>query len=276
MEDDIHAVLTTDSTVTREDDNSPNNDFCFTEEDFIETQTERNDATRHQGIQNTTWTAIKELKSEVVNCKSTKDGVCEWTVVESVDEDVFENVREQEETLYNTERFMVRDPGGEFSEDSYSDTFWILWPETIDKDLQTINEVIERDNLKRREEYRREIKAVKKSEFITFHALLIASSAYSCKGDKLWPSKYTHKSEKRCGLSTAVDFGTYMKELRFCQIMNFIACVMEDHSVRETDDWCKFKERVNLYNKKRMSCCESLHILVFDESMSAFVSMYVY
>ena len=62
IEDEIHAILTKESTVTKEDDNSPNNNFCFTEEDFIKTQTERNDATRHQGIWNTAWKAIRKLK----------------------------------------------------------------------------------------------------------------------------------------------------------------------------------------------------------------------
>jgi len=28
----------------------PNNDFCFTEDDFLESVTEMNDATRHRGV----------------------------------------------------------------------------------------------------------------------------------------------------------------------------------------------------------------------------------
>ena len=31
-------------------DSAPNNDFCFTEEDFLRASNEMNDATRHQGI----------------------------------------------------------------------------------------------------------------------------------------------------------------------------------------------------------------------------------
>ena len=36
-------------------DDHLNNDFCFTEEDFIESQTVMNDATRHWGAYNITW-----------------------------------------------------------------------------------------------------------------------------------------------------------------------------------------------------------------------------
>ena len=34
---------------------TPNNNFCFTEEDFLETQTQINNATRHLGTYKTTW-----------------------------------------------------------------------------------------------------------------------------------------------------------------------------------------------------------------------------
>ena len=39
-----------------------NNDFCFTEEDFLRASNEMNDATRHQGIYSDTWRKIKNLK----------------------------------------------------------------------------------------------------------------------------------------------------------------------------------------------------------------------
>ena len=40
---------------------------------------------------------------------------------------------------------------------------------------------------------------------------------------------------------------------------------------REIDAWWRFAEMVKLFNKKRMANYELSHILVFDESMSAFV-----
>ena len=42
-----------------EGDGLPNNDFCFTTEDFIETRNNVNDATRHQGTYVVAWKKIK-------------------------------------------------------------------------------------------------------------------------------------------------------------------------------------------------------------------------
>ena len=125
-----------------------------------------NDATRHQANRNTAWATIKELKGEVVECSNTKDGMCKWTVVESVEEDIFESVREKEEKLYDTNHLAVIDPDKMFSEEDYSKSFWFLWPETIDKDLQTLCSIIEKDNIQRKAEYKRVIKMVSKSEFV--------------------------------------------------------------------------------------------------------------
>ena len=41
---------------------------------------------------------------------------------------------------------------------------------------------------------------------------------------------------------------------------------MEDNTIKECDDWWRFKGRVELYNKKRQSEINTPHILVFDES----------
>ena len=69
-EDNINAIIAAvdgvDTSPDTEESDHPNNDFCFTEADFIDTQTAMNDATRHQGTHTTTWTAIKALKGEVV------------------------------------------------------------------------------------------------------------------------------------------------------------------------------------------------------------------
>ena len=44
------------------DEALPNNDFCFTEDDFLEAQANMNEATRHIGVYNSTWTKIRELE----------------------------------------------------------------------------------------------------------------------------------------------------------------------------------------------------------------------
>ena len=240
-EDSLQSMVTSEMVETEEEEVAPNNDFCFTEEDFIATQTELNDATRHIASRRKAWNEIKAMKGKVVCCNNAKDGKCEWTVVENVTEDVFESVQKQEEELYKTEYCAVLDEDDDFWEESYNNSFWFLWPETIDNNLEKLNKIIENSNVKQKENYQRPIQVVSKREFITFHALLVAAAAYSSKGDKLWPSKYVHTSKKRQGLLMNVDFGEHMKQWRFRQVMNYIAQVMEHHKIRETDDWWKFK-----------------------------------
>jgi len=45
-----------------------------------------------------------------------------------------------------------------------------------------------------------------------------------------------------------------MKEWRFKEIKMFMPKVMEDESIREEDDWWRFKKRVQLFAKKIKSC----------------------
>ena len=85
-EDSLQSIVTSEMVETEEEEVTPNNDFCFTEEDFIATQTELNDATRHIASQGKAWNEIKAMKGKVVCCNNAKDGKCEWTVVENVTE----------------------------------------------------------------------------------------------------------------------------------------------------------------------------------------------
>ena len=133
-----------------------------------------------------------------------------------------------------------------------------------------MNTAIEKDNLKRKEEYKRTVKKVTKKEFIIFHALMIAASSFSCQGDKLWIKDKMGNKKKKKGFSQSVDFGVYMMHWRFRQIQKMIPIVMECHELSDEDDWWKFKSRVIAFNQKRINTYHASHILVFDESMSAF------
>ena len=66
----------------------PNNDFCFTEDDFLEARTNMNEATRHTGTYNLAWSEIKSLEGESVECRNA-DGVVTWKIVSGVEYDVF-------------------------------------------------------------------------------------------------------------------------------------------------------------------------------------------
>ena len=73
----------------------PNNDFCFTEEDFLEQRNGMNDATRHQGTYHGVWSDIRAMVGEEVETKSNKDGNIVWKIVESVTDEDFNEIRKK-------------------------------------------------------------------------------------------------------------------------------------------------------------------------------------
>ena len=107
-------------------------------------------------------------------------------------------------------------------------------------------------------------------ELKIFHGLLIGATAYGMKGTELWPNKSGGQKRKRT-LSKTVDYGEYMKEWRFKEIKQYIPEVMEDASIKATDDWWRFKERIEMLNDKMAKLYHVSSVLVFDESMSAFI-----
>ena len=77
-------------------------------------------------------------------------------------------------------------------EEDYNKSFWFLWPETVDIDLEKLNGIVDNDNIRTKEEYERTIKRVSKPDFLTFHALIIAASEFAGQGEKL-------RNEKKMG-----------------------------------------------------------------------------
>lgn len=255
----------------------PNNDFCFTEADFLETRNQMNDATRHQGSHNEAWDTIRSLVGTEVQTTSSKYGNLKWVVVPStsISDDEFETIRKAElqclkEKVVPLKSLVDRNKFGD--ENDFNATFWSLWATSVDDDVEKLNDIITLDNVRRKENYQRAIRLVTKREYITFHALLIGATAYSECGEQLWANDITHSRKKRrCGISRRTDFGKYMKQWRFKQIRQYIPEVMADKSKEETDGWWKFSTRVTKFNAKRKELLKSSHVLVFDESMSAFV-----
>ena len=66
--------------------------ICFT----ADHQHNSNESTIHRGENKNTWEKIKEMDGEEVNCDNVKFGIMTWKIVESVEENVFEKVREYE------------------------------------------------------------------------------------------------------------------------------------------------------------------------------------
>ena len=75
----------------------PNNDFCFTKDDCIESMNNINDATRYRGNYHFTWNKIKDLEGvELFSNATYKDGPITWKAVPGYDEDVFEDQHKEE------------------------------------------------------------------------------------------------------------------------------------------------------------------------------------
>jgi len=71
---------------------TPNNYFCFTNNDFVEYLTQVNDATRHQGKYREVWNIIKVLEEHEEVSRSTADGKVMWKVVNKVTYDDFKDI----------------------------------------------------------------------------------------------------------------------------------------------------------------------------------------
>ena len=74
-----------------------------------------------------------------------------------------------------------------------------------------------------------------------------------------------------------VDSDKYMKQWRLKEIKQYIFQVMEDATLKDNDDdWWRFKQRVVDFNQTRKRLLYSSRILVFDESMSAYMPRSVF
>ena len=64
-----------------ENEDCPNNDFCWTEADFIQQYTDMNDATRHRGVLSDSWKKIHELEGHTVEVENRTEGKVVWKVI---------------------------------------------------------------------------------------------------------------------------------------------------------------------------------------------------
>ena len=228
-----------------------------------------NDATWHQSKHSLARDKIKNIIDKEVKCSSSGDGNLTWKVVEGVYDDELQKIRiEEEKIFFQRGCSPMKNAGGE-DELDYNKGFWALWPFTIEEHVAKINEVLTKVNLDRKEKYQRPIKFVSKKELAKFYALILAASIFSHSGFNLWHNDIVKR--RKVSFSNNIDFGKYMKLWRFKEIKQYVATVMEDEDSKETDDWYKVKKMVRKFMDKRKENIFASHILVFDESMSAFI-----
>ena len=170
LEDELLADSQPQDEIEEEEDFTPNNDFCFTEDDFLEARTNMNEATRHAGSYHETWSKIRALTGDTVEVKHSEGNVI-WRIVGSVEDDIFAARREAELKLFRENFCPVVDARECDDAEDFSKMFWCLWPVNAQDDLDKLNQIIDKDNASNKETYRRTLKKVSMGEFIIFHAL---------------------------------------------------------------------------------------------------------
>ena len=125
-------------------DSFPNNDFCFTEDDFIESINNINDATRHRDNYNFTWNKIRDLEGvEYISNIDHKNGPITWKVVPGCDEGVFEDQHKEEMKKIDDLFSPILDEEGECNlNNDYSTIFFKSWPKEIETELEKLNSAI--------------------------------------------------------------------------------------------------------------------------------------
>ena len=253
----------------------PNNDFCFTPEDFIEAQSGHNDATRHRSRIQEVWNEIKNLEGEEITVASGKYGKVVWKVVSVVTNDEMTPIIKREEEFLRTQTTHFQ--GDTSSYPSLQDAFWSFWCEDVDKEIEKMTVIVTKENIERKRRFQRAIKIVTKAEFMIFHALMIGAAMHHMTGTTLWKKKQFGKNNTvRKSLAPEIDLSMYMMEWRFKEIKSLVPRLMEDQSLKDSDDWWRFKGRVNSFNKKSKDLFAASSVMVFDESMSAFIPRYVF
>ena len=114
-----------DANELSQDELHPNNYFCFTEADFLETVSNISTASKYHKVRSDAWSKIKELVGKEIEVKSKKrDGTITWKVVPGVFDDEFTKRREQEESSFKSPHIPLSGYQEEESTEKYSKMFW--------------------------------------------------------------------------------------------------------------------------------------------------------
>ena len=236
---------------------APNNDFCFTLEDFLPLP-DNAAGMRHRQVYAKAQEHIEALNGRIVEVGK-GDECIRWKVVTGVFEDELKDTLKAEGDAYEMQKLHYFDDSP-----NKFDMLLKLWPGDFWDDYKALNEYIEEVNVDRKKQLQKVYRSVSKSEFVIFHALFILASQCSRIGTKLW------NPSSACSFVNNIDFSPYMKEWRFKELRMLIPSIMRDESVKEVDDWWRFSKRVKDFNATRKRLRRS-SINVLDESMSAFV-----
>uniref|UniRef100_A0A7S2RJD5 Uncharacterized protein n=1 Tax=Eucampia antarctica TaxID=49252 RepID=A0A7S2RJD5_9STRA len=211
---------------------TPDNDFCFTNDNFIEYRTVINDVARYQSKYIDACSNINSLEGHEVIFISSSDGRVVRMVVDKVTDDNFEKIRKFEDKKFEDKMHSPMKDPAILKYLNYSESFWHLWPKNIEDDITKINPTIVNDNHSRKERYQRALRMLNTSEYIMFTALMLGAAVYNDDGEKLWNA--TSDKKRRQDLLQNIDYGQYMKQWRFKEIKSFKPEIMVDIERKKT------------------------------------------
>ena len=130
------------------------------------------------------------------------------------------------------------------------------WQESV----ADLNKVIDSHNTAQA----KSIKHFSHAEFLTAHAVIIASAIYSMKGARLWDNDEKDDGEWETVLKSP-GFDKYMKLYRFKQFRQLLPLIFEMKELKDTDPWWQFKKFVDVFNHNRkvFYCYICLYVSTF-------------
>ena len=153
------------------EDALPNNDFDqYSPSDFLETQGAPESDTHHLKYI-CAWEEIHALIGREIQVGDGRDKIA-WKVVPGVFQDDMEELIESQEKTKGVFDVFADSEG---NEKKIFECFQSLWPGDFFEDLESLNHVFQKINMERKKKYQKPFRLVTRSEFITFHALIIAS-----------------------------------------------------------------------------------------------------
>jgi hypothetical protein len=158
----------------------------------------------------------------------------------------------------------------------FMDLFLLLWPGDWKKQLQQMNEAIERD-FKKKSKHKhsvRQIKPVSAYEFFVFLGIIIISGAVGKGGKALFEKEGDRLKDGVFMLSPVIDLSPHMSMRRFEDIKSYFPQAFADFdkaNPRDTnhDPWYMFSKFIAAFNNNRANLIAASVIKLLDESMSA-------
>ena len=218
----ISNILGDEYESNAEDTELQNTNLTFIEEDFKAAS-----QSRHHSYWMNAQRKINKLEGHEVEFKNVAGEKIVWKVVREVEDDKLISIRDKENALFRTRYCSVHDTASEFSENSFAQSFWALWPGHLDEDVEKLQKVIKNKNKIGRERHARPMRHVTKSEFTILNALMIGSIVFAQSGHNLWKINET-QNKVRKKLSSNVDCGEYIKLWRFKELRLVVPKIMED------------------------------------------------